>query len=268
MRYRVAFAKRFQSDGEESAINPTAELDVDIPDGVVADKVFVQTLQPASQHSQMVLDEDDAWLGLAGTEVWEYDVVDDRKQEFIDAMRNSETVMEFSELDESALDSTEVGPEDAIGVNLDDSSSKIANRFDLAGDARQGGSGVRGVDDGPGGQPTGDPSAGGMGPSRPYLANDEVEGIADEGSGGIDGLTVVSADDPSLGLTDYGDKGPDDWAADTGPTRNPGPGTPGIDKITPTMTTTTPAVIRRMRLPCWTNQFIVSVAHTKRCARL
>src|SRR5436305_10756294 len=101
MRYRVAFAKRFQSDGEESAINPTAELDVDIPDGVVADKVFVQTLQPASQHSQMVLDEDDAWLGLAGTEVWEYDVVDDRKQEFIDAMRNSETVMEFSELDES-----------------------------------------------------------------------------------------------------------------------------------------------------------------------
>ena len=33
-------------------------------------------------------------------------------------------------------------------------------------------------------------------------ANDEVEGIEDEGPGGIDSLTVVSAERSSLGLTD------------------------------------------------------------------
>jgi len=38
---------------------------------------------------------------------------------------------------------------------------------------------------------------------------------------GIEDLTVVDADDPTLGLTDIGDIPPDDWAADTGPSRNP-----------------------------------------------
>jgi hypothetical protein len=219
MRYRVAFAKRFQSDGNESALNPTAEMDVYIPDGVVADKLFVERFEPESKHNQEVLDEDDAWLGLAATEVWEYDVVDTREQDFVDAMQNSEAVMEFSVIDETNIDT-----EDLTQTNLADSGSKATDEIDLSGDVTQSGSGVRSVDDGPGGQQTGDPSALGMGPTRPYLAADEAEGIADEGSGGIDGLTVVSADDPSLGLTNYGDKGPDDWAADTGPTQTPGQG--------------------------------------------
>ncbi len=40
------------------------------------------------------------------------------------------------------------------------------------------------------------------------------------GNSEVDELTVMDADDPDLGLTDIGDVGPDDWAADTGPTRS------------------------------------------------
>jgi hypothetical protein len=36
----------------------------------------------------------------------------------------------------------------------------------------------------------------------------------------LDDLTVLDADDPSLGLTDIGDVPPEDWAADTGPTHS------------------------------------------------
>ena len=88
-------------------------------------------------------------------------------------------------------------------------------------DVDSAGSGISTLDDGPAGATTGDPSAGGLGSSDEYLGMDDAEGIATEGSGGIDGLTVVSADDPSLGLTNYGDKEAEDWAADTGPGRNP-----------------------------------------------
>lgn len=87
-------------------------------------------------------------------------------------------------------------------------------------DAGRGGSGVRTVDDGPGGQITGDPSAGGAGRGE-QTGLDDVEGISTSGSGGIDDLNIVSADDPSLGLTGFDDKEPQDWAADTGPDRNP-----------------------------------------------
>jgi hypothetical protein len=219
MRYRVAFARRFQSDGNESALNPTAELDVELPDGVVADKVFVGRFDPESKHSQEVMDEDDAFLGSAAAELWDYDIVDGSEQDFIDAMRNSETVMEFTVVDETSVD-----PDEATGTNLDDSDTRAPDATDLSEDVARGGSGRRGVDDGPGGQVTGDPSAGGLRPTRAYAANGEAEGIEDEGSGGIGDLAVVSADDPSLGLTDLDGKSPDDWAADTGPTRNPGSG--------------------------------------------
>ena len=80
MRYRVAFAKRVKSDGDPSSMQPSADLDAIIPDGVVAEKVFVEQLESEAQHSQEVLDEDDAFLGVAAPEVWEYDVVDARSR--------------------------------------------------------------------------------------------------------------------------------------------------------------------------------------------
>lgn len=71
MRYRVAFVKRVQSDGNDSAMRPSAELDQNLPEGVVVEKVFIEQLETEAQHSQEVLDEDDAFLGSAAPEVWE-----------------------------------------------------------------------------------------------------------------------------------------------------------------------------------------------------
>ena len=185
----MAFAKRYQSDGSESAIDPTADLDVEIPDGVVAAKDFVGRLEPESQHGQEVLDEDDAWLGLAAAELWEYDVVDGREQDFIDAIQNSEVVMEYSLLDETSVD-----PEDVTAVPLSDSSTKIV----------RGGPDARATDDGPAGQPTGT----------------AAQTAGNDSSGGIDDLSVVGGSDPKLGLTARNaDNPPQDPAADTGPTR-------------------------------------------------
>ncbi|MEO8128547.1 MAG: hypothetical protein ABJF23_07280 [Bryobacteraceae bacterium] len=72
------------------------------------------------------------------------------------------------------------------------------------------GSGVRAGDDGPGGMPTADPSS-------------EAEVLESTANRGVEmeGLSIVDADDPNLGLTGIDGVPPEDWAADTGPTRNP-----------------------------------------------
>ena len=62
-----------------------------------------------AQHSQEVLDEDDAFLGRAGTEVWEYEIVNDRASEFEDALKNSQTVMEFEVIDAEMTEQDEAG---------------------------------------------------------------------------------------------------------------------------------------------------------------
>jgi hypothetical protein len=98
MRYRVTFRKRFDSDGEPSSIDPTEFLD--LPDGLVLDKVLVEGLEPEAKHSQEVLDEDDAFLGSAAAEVWEFEIADGREDEFVTAMENSGTVMEYDQTDE------------------------------------------------------------------------------------------------------------------------------------------------------------------------
>jgi hypothetical protein len=45
MRYRVAFTKRVASDGADSGMQPSAELDENLSDGVVAEKVFVEAFE-------------------------------------------------------------------------------------------------------------------------------------------------------------------------------------------------------------------------------
>lgn len=88
-------------------------------------------------------------------------------------------------------------------------------------DADRAGSGVRAVDDGPAGQPTGDASAGALTPDVEYLGMDDTDGVGNStaGTADLEDLTIVSADDPNLGLTAHGDVPADDWAADVGPTR-------------------------------------------------
>lgn len=220
MRYRVVFSKRYQSDGQESSIDPTAELDVYLADGVVAEKNFVERLEPAAQHSQEALDEDDAFLAASTPESWEYEVVDSRVDEFMDAVKKSQVILEVALIDES-----ETVQDDATAVALAEGDSRTPDELNDADDtAGRAGSGVRAtMGDGPAGNPTGDPSAGGMPDARSYLGNEELEGIAEAGSGGLDELTIVDADDPSLGLTEPGERGAD-WAANTGPTRAPGRG--------------------------------------------
>jgi hypothetical protein len=97
MRYRVAFAKRFETDGEASRIDPTKFLD--LPEGIVQEKVIVENLEPESMHSQEVMDEDDSFLARAAAEVWEYEVTDGREGEFVAALVGSGTVMEYDRLD-------------------------------------------------------------------------------------------------------------------------------------------------------------------------
>ena len=97
MRYRVTFAQRFESDGKPSSIDPTKFLD--LADGIVEDKVIVETLEPESMHSQEVMDEDDAFLGRAAAEVWEYEVAEGRETEVVAALKASGTVMEYDRMD-------------------------------------------------------------------------------------------------------------------------------------------------------------------------
>jgi hypothetical protein len=225
MRYRVAFTKRLQSDGADSGMRPSAELDLNLSDGIVAEKEFVELLETDAQHSQEVMDEDDAFLGSAAPEVWEYDVVDKRADEFEEAIKNSDLVLEYDVVDVTVTTADEVPagvlsnrgvyPPDGFREGLKD-----------ALDVTAAGSGKRSGDDGPAGMPTGDPSAGGLSLGDPVILND-AEGLTEGESGDIDDLNVTTANDPRLGLTNRGRQPAEDWAANTGPTQNPGRGVKG-----------------------------------------
>jgi hypothetical protein len=108
MWYRVAFTKR-----EESTMLPSAELDLNLSDGIVAEKVLVEELESEAEHGEDGLDEDDAFLGLAAAEVWEYEVVDARKKEFEHALQNSDLIFEAEIIDESPTEAA-----DAAGNRL------------------------------------------------------------------------------------------------------------------------------------------------------
>jgi|SRR5580700_503466 hypothetical protein len=182
MIYRVAFTKRMASDGADSGMQPSAELDQNLAEGVVADKVFVEQLESDAQHSQEVLDEDDAFLGSAATEVWDYQVLDDRASEFEQALKNSDLVLEYDIVD------LEITSRD--DVSLTSPGDNNVRVFPLA----WGNNGQDVTSTGP---------ASNLGP------NDE-----------IDGLNVTTADDPRLGLTGRAEKPAKARAANTGPTRN------------------------------------------------
>jgi hypothetical protein len=97
MRYRVVFRERTDRDGSPVE-DPSEFLNVDLADGIVKDAQIVSRGTPAGMHEDG-LREDDAFLSLE-PEVWEYDISDDRTDEFIAAMKNSEMVMEFEQLGE------------------------------------------------------------------------------------------------------------------------------------------------------------------------
>jgi hypothetical protein len=97
MKYRVAFMERTDSAGNKTE-NPPDYVELDLADGVVLDRAFVERVEPDALHGQDVMEEDDAFESIAA-EVWEYDIADGRDQDFIDALTNSKMVMEYEALD-------------------------------------------------------------------------------------------------------------------------------------------------------------------------
>jgi hypothetical protein len=91
MTYRVTFMERTNASGQPSEF-PPGYVEIDLPDGVVMDQVFVERTQPAAMHSEESLEEDDSFLSV-GSETWDYEVADDREDDFIAALENSQMVM-------------------------------------------------------------------------------------------------------------------------------------------------------------------------------
>ena len=99
MKYRVVLRERSGEDGEK-ADEPSNFLDSEFDDETVLDARFVGRIQSDAQHSSDELEEDDSFLSIS-PEIWEYDVAEGKDQAFIDALRNSEMVMEFEPLESS-----------------------------------------------------------------------------------------------------------------------------------------------------------------------
>jgi hypothetical protein len=96
--FRVTFMERTSASGEPSE-KPTEYVAIDLADGVVRDKQFVERTEPSAMHSEEALEEDDDFLSV-GSETWDYAVADGREDDFIAALENSQMVMEYVKLDD------------------------------------------------------------------------------------------------------------------------------------------------------------------------
>lgn len=97
MRYKVSFRKRVNADGDATE-HPVRALS--LPEGVVEEALIVESEEPPSLHEQDHMDEDDDFLNI-GIEVWEFAVTAGREDEFIHALKNSRTALEYVAIDEA-----------------------------------------------------------------------------------------------------------------------------------------------------------------------
>jgi hypothetical protein len=95
MRYQVTFRKRFNEQGAGSDSPQTL---LDLPDGVVLESEVVQETEPESIQVDEEMGEDD--LTPFGNEIWEYVVVDSRRDEFVAALKESGVVLEYDEIED------------------------------------------------------------------------------------------------------------------------------------------------------------------------
>ena len=95
MRYRVVFRERTNATGVP-AEEPSEFLTNQLSDGVILDATMVERGIPPALHTSS-MEEDDDFLSLE-TEAWDYDVASDRQDEFVDALKNSEMVVEYEAL--------------------------------------------------------------------------------------------------------------------------------------------------------------------------
>ena len=98
MRYRVTFMERTGASGEPSEFPPDY-VAIQVPDGVVVDRAFVERAEPAAVHNEERLEEDDDFLSI-GSETWDYEIAEGKQQEFLDAVKNSRMAMECLPLEE------------------------------------------------------------------------------------------------------------------------------------------------------------------------
>lgn len=98
MRYRLTLMERTGANGKPSE-RPDEYVDIDVSDGVVLDKTFVERSEPLAEHVEGRLEEDDDFLSI-GSETWDYDVADNRVDEFLAAVKNSQMAIECVPLDE------------------------------------------------------------------------------------------------------------------------------------------------------------------------
>jgi len=71
----------------------------ELPEGVVKEALFIDRDKPAAMHNEENLEEDDDFLSI-GSEVWEYDVSEGRDMEFVEALRNSQMVLDVEVIEE------------------------------------------------------------------------------------------------------------------------------------------------------------------------
>ncbi len=79
---------------------PPGYVSIDLADGVVLDRTFVERSEPQATHAAEGLEEDDDFLSV-GSETWDYDVAEGRDDEFLAAVKNSEMAMECVALGDS-----------------------------------------------------------------------------------------------------------------------------------------------------------------------
>jgi len=99
MRYRVMFMERTGASGQPSE-DPPEYLIPELQEGVVKEALFIERDEPAAVHSEERLEEDDDFLSV-GSEVWEYDITDGRESEFVDALINSQMVLDYEVIDDT-----------------------------------------------------------------------------------------------------------------------------------------------------------------------
>lgn len=97
MRYRVTFMERTDIAGEPTE-RPPSYLALELPDGVVRRKAFIERTPPDALHNEDQLSEDDSFLSV-GSETWDYEVNDHRQEEFLEAVKNSRMVIDNVPLD-------------------------------------------------------------------------------------------------------------------------------------------------------------------------
>jgi hypothetical protein len=98
MRYRVTFMERTDSKGNPSEAPPDY-VTIDVADGVIIDCALVERLEPAALRNEDQFEEDDNFLSV-GSETWDYEVADERRDEFLAAVKNSQLAIDCEPIED------------------------------------------------------------------------------------------------------------------------------------------------------------------------